>query len=182
VCENSGGFNFMKEIPLSKTGKHKGKYVALVDDEMYPYLIHWSWQVDISKRTHYACRHQKIDGKQVKIYMHRFILGLTDPKIEPDHIDHNGWNNQGHNLRLSGRKKGQAHNMRKTERKCSSPFKGVNWDKEKKKWNVKTCLNRKQIWIGRYDDPVEAAHAYDRKAIELFGEHAHTNFPKSLYI
>jgi len=35
----------------------------------------------------------------------------------------------------------------------------------------------KRFYLGRYDDEIEAALAYDRKAEELFGEFAYLNFP-----
>jgi intein/homing endonuclease len=38
-------------------------------------------------------------------------------------------------------------------------------------------FNYKQIWIGRYEDEIEGAKAYDRKAKELFGDYAKLNFP-----
>lgn len=37
----------------------------------------------------------------------------------------------------------------------------------------------KQIYIGRYSDPEDAARAYDAKAIELFGEFARLNFDRA---
>ena len=32
--------------------------------------------------------------------------------------------------------------------------------------------------MGTFDDEIEAARAYDRKAIEVFGEYAWLNFPE----
>ena len=37
-------------------------------------------------------------------------------------------------------------------------------------------IDRKQINIGRFDDPIEAAKAYDRIAKERLGEFAYLNF------
>lgn len=164
----------MKEIPLSATGKHKGKYFAIVDDEMYPFLIHWAWQVSITKETQYAVRLWKYNGVTYKIYMHRFIMGETDPNIEIDHEKHNGLLNIVSNLRRSTRQQ-QIWNTRSVG-KFTSKYKGVSWCKEKKKWLSKICINYKQMFIGRYDSEIEAAKAYDAKARELFGSFAYTNF------
>ena len=44
---------------------------------------------------------------------------------------------------------------------------------------VRICA-RKERYLGKYDDPVEAAKARDRKADALHGPLAHINLPKEL--
>ncbi len=45
------------------------------------------------------------------------------------------------------------------------------------RWHAKIHLNRKQFHLGSFVDPADAARAYDRAAVELFGEFANLNFP-----
>jgi hypothetical protein len=52
----------------------------------------------------------------------------------------------------------------------------VSWEKRVEKWRATITFNRKQIHLGAFDDESEAARAYDRKALELFGAFAKTNF------
>ncbi len=58
----------------------------------------------------------------------------------------------------------------------SSKYKGVSWDKGRKKWKVYIQLSGKLSTIGYYRKEIVAAKAYDQKAKELFGEFANTNF------
>ncbi len=105
--------------------------------------------------------------------MHRAILNA--PKgLLVDHIDGNGLNNRKSNLRLCTFAQ-NAHNSR-PRRNSSSRYKGVCWHKVKKKWTVSIYKGGKRTYLGYYDDEIEAALAYDRKATELFGEFAYLNF------
>ena len=58
----------------------------------------------------------------------------------------------------------------------SSRFRGVAWDKRKKKLVVKIRVNGKQKHIGYFVDEIEAAHAFDAYAIEN-GINVPRNFP-----
>ena len=45
-----------------------------------------------------------------------------------------------------------------------------------KKWTATVQYNLSQFRLGVYNTRVEAARAYDKKALELFGEFACLNF------
>ncbi|XP_066368242.1 ethylene-responsive transcription factor ERF061-like [Miscanthus floridulus] len=47
------------------------------------------------------------------------------------------------------------------------------------KWvaEIRLPQNRVRVWLGTYDSPETAAHAYDRAAYRLRGEYARLNFP-----
>lgn len=46
------------------------------------------------------------------------------------------------------------------------------------KWFARIKGNDKHVYLGPFDDEVEAARARDRAAIELHGEFAFLNFPE----
>ena len=59
----------------------------------------------------------------------------------------------------------------------TSKYVGVSFDKRKKKWRVAINHKNKQYQIGYFSSEEEAALAYDKKAIELYGETARLNLP-----
>lgn len=137
-------------------------------------LADWS---DVSKRRWCALEGRRtfyaVSGKPAQ-YLHSFLLGR--PRV--DHESGDGLDNRRLNLRpASVIENGQ--NRRKQSSKSTSLFKGVSWDKCKHKWQVRIYANKRSSFIGLFDDEVEAAKAYDKKAKELFGEFARPNFPEA---
>lgn len=65
-------------------------------------------------------------------------------------------------------------NMR-GHKNSSSQYKGVSWHTKELIWISRITFNRKEIYIGRFKDEIEAAKAYDEKAKELFGKFAYLN-------
>lgn len=59
----------------------------------------------------------------------------------------------------------------------TSRFKGVSFCNTYKKWAASIHKNGKTKFIGRFDKEEDAAIAYDKKALEYFGEFARLNFP-----
>lgn len=101
--------------------------------------------------------------------MHIEIMG----KRGIDHRDHNGLNNQKSNLRFCTPSE-NAMNARKNEN-SSSVYKGVCFFNRDKKWLAQIQVNGKPIRLGCFASEVEAAKAYNNKAIELFCEFANLN-------
>ena len=149
-------------IPLTQ-----GLY-ALIDGEDYEWLNRWKWHAQRAKNDIcYAVRLER------KISMHRIITNAPKNK-QVDHINHNGLDNRRCNLRICTNS--QNSQSRRLSLNKTSKYKGVMWDKRCKKWYVQITCFYKQAYLGRYDNEIEAAKTYDKKAKELFGEFALTNF------
>lgn len=153
-----------------------------IDDSDYPRVGIFIWRA-IRKwpsKTWYAAT--MIKGKRVTI--HRYILELSDPKIKVDHRDRNGLNNKRENLRIAT----QSQNMANTGllKSNTSGYKGVYWHTCSKPWKcgwrMQIICKNKRYTKGPFKIKEDAARAYDKKALELFGEFAALNFPNEALV
>jgi hypothetical protein len=164
--------NKMKEIPLTQ-----GK-VSLVDDQDYDELMKYKWCADKVRTKWYATRGvwEPLTKTTKKLRMHQVILKdqYTKHRHYTDHINHDTLDNRRRNLRVCT----NSENMRNCHKSHNtSGYIGVVRDKKRGKWLAQIGFNWEHIFIGRYDNIVEAAKAVDKKARELFGEYALLNFP-----
>jgi hypothetical protein len=163
----------MREITLTKG------YKALVDDEDFERVNAHEWCASEKRRADgtlwnvYAIRQVRVAGEKKPQLMHRFILGISNSKTQVDHApDHNGLNNQKSNLRTT---KDKNQRNAQLSRANTSGFKGVSWDKKKRKWvaQIRYIKNR---FLGYFATAELAAKAYDAAALKYYGEFAYTNF------
>ena len=73
-----------------------------------------------------------------------------------DHINDNTLDNRVENLQIVS----QRFNCKKTQGKYSSQYKGVYWNKEKKKFMASININGTRKYLGLYSDEYEAYLAY----------------------
>jgi hypothetical protein len=157
----------MKLIPLTKG------FFTQVDDVDFEELKKYKWHAKRDRRNIYACRISLRSEGHKTIRMHRQILNCTQ-KQEGDHIDHNGLNNQRGNLRIAT----HSQNLQNNTGRGSSKFLGVSREQTGNYVRFRALIqhNKISICVGSFKTEIEAAKAYDKKAIELHGEFANLNF------
>ena len=151
---------------------------TLVDDEDYEWLSQHKWFSCGKTNKEYAVRHGKdSEGSKARkfLYMHREIM-KAENGIEVDHINQDPLDNQKHNLRLCTSQQNNCNNKRSPKRN-----KGV--DKRETiipSYRAKIAVNGRYKYLGSYRTERDAALAYDREAIKLYGEFASLNYPELL--
>ena len=158
----------------------QGKF-ALVDDEDYNELVKYNWFVLICGRVRkvfYAVRNVWENGSSKKILMHRQIMS-TPAGLVVDHRDFNGLNNQRYNLRNCSFLDNTRNHRKYRTGGFTSEYIGVCWvGGRRKKWQAQIMSNTKYVWLGYFDNEIDAAKAYDIAALKYFGEFANLNFPE----
>jgi hypothetical protein len=155
-------------IPLTR-----GKF-AVVDLEDAERLCQFFWCAHCIRGRWYASgRVFNEDGWQKLMLMHRFIVDAPDGVLI-DHEDNNALNNSRRNLRVATKAQNAANSRLRSDNK--SGYRGVSWDDRKEKWRAVVRPKGRQVWIGYYDDPREAALAHDVVITEMFGAFARTNY------
>ena len=144
---------------------------AFVDDEDVHKVSSYRWHLHSEG---YAVATKGDHSHRENIWMHVLVSGIT----KPDHRNGNKLDNRKSNLRAATDSFNMANQKIRSTPKTSI-FKGVCWDKRLSKWRAliksKPTGMRSQKELGRFADEIEAAKAYNRAAIELFGEFARLN-------
>ncbi len=144
-----------KQIALTQ-----GKF-AIVDDEDYERIKSQKWNYSSGG---YAVSPL---GR-----MHRVILNCSIG-FEIDHINRDKLDNRKENLRVCSRHENNANKGKYKNNK--SGYKGVDFYPPLGKYRAQLKRMGIKMHIGYYKTAIEAAKAYDKKAVEIFGEFASIN-------
>jgi len=159
----------MKKIQLGGHRKGASKPLwALVDDADYGELSKYTWSKHLGDVNVYYAR-----CPNLRLLMHRHIMGVKDLKIQIDHINGDTLDNRRQNLRLSDCRTNRFN--RKKNKRSWSKYKGVTYQGNKKHIIAQINKGGVHYFLGIYKTQKEAAIAYNNKAVELFGEFARLN-------
>jgi len=148
---------------------------AIIDSDLLDIIMKWKWRAD---KDGYAVTWMKNGSGRKLIRMHRFIIGVSDPKILVDHIDCNKSNNIRKNLRLctpseNGMNRDGFYFIKSKE--TSSKYKGVSYVPRDNKWRAIINYEGIKESLGTYFSEDDAAKAYNHAAIRCHGEFAKIN-------
>lgn len=159
----------MKLIQLTNCDKQ-----TVVDDEDFEKLNKRKWRLG---KHNYVMS----GGAYNSVYIHRVILGLSDKpnrnnknkRIVVDHINNNPLDNLRSNLRVIDENFNPANKqMRKTNK---WGYKGVYYNKKCKRFIAEIRKDGKKYQLGSFLDAKSAGMAYNKKAIELYGNNIRIN-------
>ena len=153
-------------IPLTQD-----KY-ALIDAEDWYKLKDRVWCAAHIGQNWYAITNELTSRGYRHIGMHR-IITCAPEGMDVDHINFDGLDNRKSNLRVCTR--GQNKCNARVPGRGTSRYRGVCLHKPSGRWVASIQFNSKKYSLGYYHSETEAACAYNRAALEYFGDCAYLN-------
>jgi hypothetical protein len=166
---------FLKFIGVDmKTIKLTQEKSTIVDDEDFERLSQMKWHALYNKNNESFYAHHSVyrKGKSPTVVrMHRYVLGNIDSRLKVDHKNGNTLDNRKENLRICNTVE-NGRNRTKKNKLNTSGYRGVSKVKNStlKIWVAKLFINGKSKHVGSFETAEEAAKAFDKAAIENYGE------------
>ena len=150
---------------------------AIVDWNVYYRICIYKWHAMGKRGLFYAVRKVKISETEIiTMSMHRKIMNAPDDLLV-DHQNRNKLDNRLANLRLATFSENMCNRIR-DKSKASSKYIGVSFNKRSKRWVCRIGHDSKSIWLGTFDNEIDAAKAYDEAAKKYHAQFAQLNFPE----
>lgn len=159
----------MVEVPLTHG------FVAIIDDEDAERVLAHRWRAKDEGRGA-AHKSPQWYARNATTYLHRFIIGAPRG-MQVDHVNGDRLDCRRSNLRLATNAQNAAN---RSNRGGASSFKGVSYPLLKsgrRKWQAMIFAAGRAKWLGYFETEEDAARAYDRAAVEAYGEYARLNLP-----
>jgi hypothetical protein len=119
----------------------------------------------------YAVRSESDCGKKQTIYLHRMIARTPAGSIT-DHINGDRLDNRRKNLRVAS---SSQNNANAHDRPRRSGYRGVYHHRPTGRWVGQISVDGHLRHLGLFEDPEQAARAYDLAARVAWGTYARTN-------
>lgn len=144
----------------------EGKKIAetIIDSSDLEYVLKEKWC--LTGRGHVR------NSSKPRVRLSRYIMAPVPHGYEIDHINRDTMDNRRSNLRLATHLQNCANTAR---RKNISGYKGVYLDRRINRWWAEVCCDGSKYYLGVFSSRKKAAMAYNKKALELFGEFALLN-------
>ena len=159
----------------SKNKYFPGKHTIIIDTEDWDKVKEYTWGItDYGNNNNQPYSRTKVGGNK-NLSLHHLIAGKPTKGMVVDHVKHaSTLDNRKSNLRVVSYSQ-NAQNRIRNRNKESSQYKGVYWRKDTSKWRAMIMHKGRLAHIGHYACEHEAALAYNKKALKLWGEYALLN-------
>ena len=148
---------------------------TMVDQKDFYRFSKYHWYFSSSGKKLYVSRSVRVGPEKVRtVRLHREIIRPAKGLVV-DHRDGNTFDNRSDNLRPATHTQNMQNRCKR--KNTASKYVGMWLDTKRNQWAVRITVNKKKIWLGRFDSEIDAAHAYDEAAKKYFGEFARLNFP-----
>ena len=148
-------------MKVIKVVRKKQMYFCQVSEKDFARVSPYKWSIFGYPGNFYVRRRFYTGGKRVSQKLHRFILGVEDPRVKVDHKDGNFLNNCRKNLRKATC--AQNNQNAKIRKDNASGIKGVTWQPRGYKmgpgWVVSVQTNGRRLYVGKFKSLEEAAIA-----------------------
>lgn len=108
-----------------------------------------------------------------RVTLHVFLFGNAPEGTVWDHINRDPADNRSHNLRVASISQNIVN--AKKRRNTSSKYKGVFWCRRGQVWRAHIQKNYRQIRLGSFISEDDAARAYNKASLAIWGEFAKLN-------
>jgi len=143
-------------------------YDVLIDDEDFEKAQYIKWhRINKNGSPYFSKSFRSKDNKYHSILLHRLIINAPHGK-HVDHINGDTLDNRKSNLRICSRTDNNCNLKRRVDN--TSGYKGVSFDKKKKKWAAYISKNKKRHFLGYFNTPKEAHKAYCKASKKYHGE------------
>jgi hypothetical protein len=161
-----------------KVKNKKGEYfTVLIDDEDYIKIKDFKWHAWNKKDDKYyvvASSTQKAQYHKHTVRMHNIIMNCPEGMIV-DHKNRNTFDNRKENLRICTTGDNLKNRTKDLKKKYSSCYKGVCFEKRRNHYIANIAVNKKNIYLGSFENEDQAAIAYNIAALKYHAEFACLN-------